>query len=72
MTEREKLSLLEEIMELDEGELSLDTVLADYDEWDSVAAISYIALMDEKFNKAVRGAQIREFKTAADAIALME
>ena len=72
MSEKEKLALLEDIMELDEGELNMDSVLADYDEWDSVAVISYIALMDERFHKAVKGVEIRKFVTAKDAIALME
>lgn len=72
MSEKEKIALLEDIMELEEGELKADSVLADYDEWDSVAIISYIALMDERFHKAVRGAEIRKFVTAQDAMDLME
>lgn len=71
MTEREKLALLEEIMELDEGELTMESILADYDEWDSIAAISFIAMMDETFDKTVKGAEIKEFKTAADAVNVM-
>ena len=72
MTEREKIALIEDVMDLEEGELTVESILVNYDEWDSVAAISYLAMMDETFNKTVRGAQIREFVTVADAIALME
>lgn len=51
MTEQEKISLLEEVMELDEGTLQVTDVLADYDEWDSVTVLSLIAIMDKKYGK---------------------
>ncbi|MCK9226067.1 MAG: phosphopantetheine-binding protein [Candidatus Muirbacterium halophilum] len=72
MTEKEKIELLEEMLELDEGTLSPETVLADLDEWDSIAAISFIALVDDEFGKAVTGADIRGFTTVADALAVMK
>ncbi len=72
MNEKEKLSLLEEIMELDEGTLSVDDVLADYAEWDSISALSFIAMMDEKFGKIVSGADVKAFKTVSDVIKTME
>jgi len=71
MTEKEKIELLEEMLELDEGTLSPETVLADLDEWDSIAAISFIALVDDEFDKSVKGADIRSFVTVADALAVM-
>ena len=72
MTEKEKIELLEEMLELDEGTLSPETVLTDLDEWDSIAAISFIALVDDEFGKAVKGADIKSFKTVADALAVMK
>lgn len=72
MTEQEKISLLEETMELDEGTLHLDDVLEDYPEWDSITALAFIALMDEKFHKTMSGAELKAFKTVADAIRAME
>ena len=36
MTNAEKIALLEEVMELEEGTLQQDDVLEEYDEWDSV------------------------------------
>ena len=44
---------------------------ADIEEWDSVAILSFIAMMDEEFNKAVKGAEIREAKTVQDLFELM-
>lgn len=42
MTEREKLALLEDMLELDEGTLTMDTALTDVDEYDSMAKLSLI------------------------------
>lgn len=72
MTEQEKIGLLEEAMELDEGTLHMEDALEGYEEWDSITALAFIALLDEKFHKTVAGSQIRELKTVADAIGLME
>ena len=72
MSMEEKLMKLEEIMELDEGELKATDVLADYEEWDSIAILSYIALMDAEFHKAVKGADVKNFVTVQDALDMME
>ncbi len=40
MEERVKLALLEDMMDLDEGELNADTNLAELDSWDSMAKLS--------------------------------
>ncbi|NMA49421.1 MAG: acyl carrier protein [Tissierellia bacterium] len=72
MTNKEKLNILEEIMELDEGTLTPETNLSDLDEWDSVTAISLIAYMEETYGKVVQGSQIRKFKTVADVMSLFD
>lgn len=72
MTEQEKIALMEEIMDLDEGTLTLDSVLDEIDEWDSVAILSFIAAMDEHFDKVIKGSEIKSFVTVKDAIAVME
>lgn len=72
MTEKEKLAMLEEMMELDGGTLSPQTELVYLVEWDSIAVISFIALVDDEFDKTIKGSQIKEFQTIADALAVME
>lgn len=69
---QEKLEKLEEIMELDEGVLKVSDVLSDYEEWDSIAILSYIAMMDSDYHKEVKGADVRAFVTVQDAIDFME
>ena len=72
MSEQEKIYLLEEIMDVEKGTLKNDDNLADFDEWDSLTALTFISEMDERFGKKVTGAQIKSFITVADAISIME
>lgn len=67
-----KLTLIEEMLDLDQGSLEVTTVLESLADWDSVAAISLIALVDEHFDKTISGAMIKEFKTVQDIINIME
>lgn len=72
MNEKEKIELLEEIMDLEAETLKLDDALAEYEEWDSLTALTFISEMDSRFSKKVTGDQIKSFVTVADAIAFME
>ena len=71
MTTEEKIALLEDMLELDNGSLNPETVLADIDEYDSMAKLSLIVLMDDEFSKKLTGEQIREFKTVQDVLDFM-
>lgn len=71
MSEREKLALLEDMFELDEGDLSADTVLEDLDEWDSMSRLSLIVLMNDEFNKKLSSDEIMTFNTIGDILAYM-
>lgn len=71
MTEQEKIALLEETLELDEGTLTADTVLADVDEYDSMAKLSLIVMMDDEFGVKLTGDVIKSFETVGDILKLM-
>lgn len=71
MTEAEKIAMLEEMMELDKGTLNPQIQLAKIEEWDSLAAILLMVMVDEQFNKKITGSQIKEFKTVADMLSVM-
>ena len=71
MTEREKLALLEDMLELEEGDLAADMALEDIDEYDSMAKLSLIVLMEDEFDVKLTGEVIRGFETVGDIIALM-
>lgn len=71
MTEREKLAMLEDMLELDEGELTVDTVLEEVDEYDSMAKLSLIVLMEDEFDIKLTGDVIKGFVTVGDIVKLM-
>ena len=72
MTEKEKLNLLEETLEMDEGTLALDMNLADIDEYDSMAKLSLIVMMDDEFGKKLTGDDVKSFVTVNDIINYMK
>lgn len=71
MTRAEMIAEIEEMLELDAGTLSGDTALEPLDEWDSLAVISYIALVDEKFDETLDGAALADAATVEDLLALV-
>lgn len=72
MSEKEKIELLEEIMDLDINTLKVNDELADFEEWDSLTALTFISEMDERFGRKITGEQIKNFVTVSDAIAVMQ
>lgn len=68
MSQEEKIAVLEDMLELENGTLTAETVLADVDEYDSMAKLSLIVTSDEEFGKKLTGEQIREFKTIGDIL----
>lgn len=72
MNDKEKLAALEEIMELDEGSLTPESRLEDLEEWDSLAALSFVILLGDEFGRQITGKEIRAFETIGDMMAVME
>lgn len=71
MTNEEKIAMLEEMLELDGGSLKPEMELNDVPEYDSMAKLSLIVMMDEECGKKLTGEQIREFKTVQDILDFM-
>lgn len=63
---REKLAIIEDIMEVDEGSLTEDTVLSDLDEWDSITRLSLLIYYEEEQGKKLTGEEIMAFTTVKD------
>lgn len=68
---KEKINKIEEMLEIDENTLSLETELDSLDEWDSIAILSAIVMLDEEFGKTVKGTDLKACKTVADIVNLM-
>ncbi|WP_028129591.1 phosphopantetheine-binding protein [Selenomonas sp. AE3005] len=72
MTKVERLNILAEAMDVGIDVLLDDTVLSSLDEWDSLAALSLMAVLNGKMNKKITPLEIKELNTVADALKLME
>ncbi len=72
MTEKEKLELLEDTLEVDEGSLTPDTNLEDIDEFNSMAVLSLIVMFEDEFGKKITGKEIKKYTTIADILNNME
>lgn len=71
MTGKEKLAMLEELFEMDEGSLSAEMILDELEQWDSMAKLSLIVLMDDEFGKELTGDQIKKFVKVQDVLDFM-
>lgn len=72
MSNEEKLAMLEEAFDMDEGSLSADMLLADVEEFDSIAKLSLIVLMDDEFGKTIKSDDIKALETVQDILNIME
>lgn len=72
MTIEEKIAVLEDMLELENGTLTVETKLSTVDEFDSMVKLSLIVISDEEFGKKLTGEQLREFKTIGDILTFWE
>ena len=72
MKESEIIELIAEALELEVGDIDMSTLLADLPEYDSMAKLSVIVLMDEEFEKKLSGEAMEEFKTIGDIVAFAQ
>ena len=68
----EKMALIAELLELEVGDFAPETKLEELEEWDSLAAISYVVMMDEHFGVTANPNDIRNFKTIQDILDSMK
>jgi acyl carrier protein len=69
----EKTRLLAEMLEVDISEVKADKELESLSSWDSMAALSLIALLEEHFGRSdIDGTQIRHMKKVDDIFKVME
>lgn len=70
MDTKDFLLALDEMLELDPGTLTGTEELESLENWDSLAVISFIALVDEKLGLVVEGEKLAKAKTVGDLLAL--
>lgn len=71
MTKQEFLGHFEEVLEAEAGSIKENQALADLDGWDSLAKMSFIAMIDDEFGVTLLPDKIAEAKTVQDLIALL-
>lgn len=71
MTQEEKIALLADMLEVESSALKPETTLDSIEEYDSMAKLSLIVLMDDECGKKLTGEQIRAFKTVKDVLDFM-
>lgn len=72
MEEKDKLTILEEMMELEAGSLVPEAMLEDMEEWDSLSALAFVVMLGDEFQRKISGQEIRKFKTVQDMLDVME
>ncbi len=72
MEQKEKLMKLEELMDLEEGSLQPENHLSEIEEWDSIAHLSLIILLEDDYGKEISGAEVRTLKTVQDILEVMQ
>ena len=70
--DREKMAMLEDMMDLEEGSLKGDEILEELDDWDSMTALSFILLLSDEYDKTIGNTEIKQLHTVGDMLALMQ
>ena len=70
MNKEEMLRTLEDIFEMDEGELKGDEPLSAVEGWDSMAALSIIAMFDSKLSLSINAKELKNVQKVSDIIRL--
>lgn len=68
MTKEEFMSEMQDVLQT-ETELTMETALADLDEWDSLAMMATMAFLDQHFGVKVKIADLKVLATVGDIAA---
>ncbi len=64
--EEKVIEMLEEILELDEGTLTVDTELSEIEEWDSISKLALMAEIKKNWKKNLTVEEIKKFQQVKD------
>lgn len=71
MTDEKKLELIEEVLDVEPGSLTPDRELSSIDEWDSLARLSLIVMIDDECGKTLTNDDIKVLRTIQDIMDVM-
>lgn len=55
-----------------EGKLTMDTVLDEVEEWDSLSLVSYLAMANAIYGKKIESSDVKQAKTVSDLYNLVK
>lgn len=65
------LENFKEVLEIENREIGLDDSFRELNEWDSLALLSVIAMIDDEYDVIIKGNQFKELKTLNQVIAFI-
>ena len=63
MTEQQFIDLFEEALEKDEATIKMEDIFRDYEEWDSLAVLSVLAMVREEYDFQIPRTDLDKLKT---------
>lgn len=66
--EEKFIELLKDVLEIEDHEVKPTDNFRDYEEWDSLARLSVIAMLDEEFDVIIEDAEFKKLVTVEDLI----
>lgn len=66
--EKKFIEQLKEVLEIEDREINPDDEFRNYSEWNSMAALSVIAMMDDEFGVVLDTASFIKLRTVGDLI----
>ena len=71
MLKSEFLRKMEDVLEVSSGTISGDENLQSVANWDSMAALTFMSLVDHEFGITLTGNQLQQCRTTSDLIKLL-
>jgi acyl carrier protein len=68
MTNQELIQLFAEALEVEGSAIQPEKPIAEYEEWNSLAWLTIMSLLDERYGVQLTGKEIRGFVTVEDVI----
>ena len=63
---------MEDLLEVDTGSLTATVELANLEQWDSLAFVSFLAMADSKYGTKVAPSELRTCKSVGDLMKLVD
>lgn len=71
MSLEEQIAMLEELMDLEEGTLTKESQLNEFEEWDSLSKLALMAEAKKTYGKRLTVSELNEFKTVEDVCSFL-